>query len=511
MKVINLLLAQCLQAPQDVMLQTADESVTFGDLLQLVQEMVFQIYEMGLSKGDRVVVVANHDVNFIALYLASSVVGFEVIIPYDLRDASIPELVDIITTSKPRVILSLKDNKEFESSLQDSISCPIVNISCGVQCCEAPLLVKNPNSTDRYLTIFTSGTTGNPKAISISERAVIARVLDVAQVMEINKDSKILLSGPLNSTTGLLLVFVGLLRGATLVMPPLEGISALPSHVELHKLTHVMLQPLLLKQFINAQNKSDADLSSLKLVAYGAAPMPKSILRQAMSHLSCNWLQGYGLSETFGPFAWMTNDDHHGDITLGRVGRPGSTLEVVILDPEGKKLETDHIGEICVRGKTLMSGYCDFNNNILLPIDGWFQTGDLGKIDKDGFICLSGRASDVIITLDGFKIYPSEVEQLAYKSLSLDEAALVGYKGDNEEGELSTLCLYVENLDESPDVLFKEIESIIKENLSPEKWPHFIHLMSNPLPKNRNNKISKKLLLMQLTKGSILSTYIIKE
>jgi acyl-CoA synthetase (AMP-forming)/AMP-acid ligase II len=232
--------------------------------------------------------------------------------------------------------------------------------------------------------------------------------------------------------------------------------------------------------------------------------MPATVLARGRSLIKARWLQGYGLSETFGPFAWLSEEDHQSGGVDDRVGRIGDTLEVAVLGAEGEPLRPGEVGQIAVRGGTLMQGYCDFEAGRISPIDGWFITGDMGTLSSDGMLRLKGRASEFIKTMDGYKIFPSEVESWLYKLPKIREVAVVGRTFDEEVGEEPIACLYTSEPDRNASLWIDRVSAALEGVLSSEKWPRWIYLTDLPLPKNRNGKIAKRALGTALNKGELV-------
>jgi acyl-CoA synthetase (AMP-forming)/AMP-acid ligase II len=213
------------------------------------------------------------------------------------------------------------------------------------------------------------------EAIGISERLVAHRLESMTAALGVTSHARVFLSGLLNNTTGVIFAFGAFLHGATLVVPQGRDLATWPAQVEPSRATHVMLRPVALRRFVDAA--AGADLSSLRVVAYGAAAMPRGTLEAGRALMPCEWVHGYGLSETYGPFCWLDEAAHRaGRPRRGayNVGRPDSTVQLRLGPVPG---HPDGIGEVLVGGDTLMNGYLDVTTGAIAPPWTWLRTGDL--------------------------------------------------------------------------------------------------------------------------------------
>jgi acyl-CoA synthetase (AMP-forming)/AMP-acid ligase II len=338
-----------------------------------------------------------------------------------------------------------------------------------------------------FLVLFTSGTTGAPKAISVSEEVVARRVASVSDRLAFGPDSRVLMSGLLNNTTGVIFSFGALRHGAVSVFPDTRDVTTWPSEVARHGITHVMLRPVAMRRFLETAATSPADLSSLRVVAYGAAAMPRAVLDAGRRLLPCDWVQGYGLSETYGPFCWFDEPGHRADRHRRHtycVGRPDDTLEVRLEPVEGHP--DDGTGEVLVRGPALMEGYLDVGTGALHPPGEWLRTGDLGRWSPEGDLLLKGRLAGSLLSADGHRIYPEEVEAVLADVPGVDDVVLVG-----AAGERPVACLSGE-LGRSDDaVVRRAVTEALRAVLSPEKWPDLVSVTSAPFPRSANDKVMR--------------------
>ncbi|MFD9129395.1 AMP-binding protein [Kitasatospora sp. NPDC059571] len=463
---------------------------TRGQVRAEVARTAERLRAAGVTGGSRVLALLDHDPAGVFFLAAASALGLRVLMPYNLQAAAVPEWRTIVTTARPDAVVHLKADPAGLDELR-GLGAPVVRLA--PEDTPAPEgagpVVEHPAPVGNFLVLFTSGTTGAPKAISISEELICRRVETVTGHLLFSADARIFMSGLLNNTTGVIFSFGALLHGAVLVFPRGRDLADWPAQVAEHRVTHVMLRPIAMKRFLAAA--PGADLSSLRVVAYGAAAMPRAVLEEGRRALPCAWVQGYGLSETFGPFSWLDEQAHREQRYRRHaynVGRPDDTLEVRLLPVEG---HPEGVGEVALRGAARMEGYLDAATGAVEPPGEWLRTGDLGLWSPDGDLVLKGRLNASLMSANGHRIYPEEVEAVFAEIPGVDEAVLVGVAGRETLAERPVACLAGPLARRAPD----EIRAVVTERLtgvlSREKWPDLIWASPEPFPKSANDKVRK--------------------
>jgi acyl-CoA synthetase (AMP-forming)/AMP-acid ligase II len=340
--------------------------------------------------------------------------------------------------------------------------------------------------------LFSSGTTGSPKAISISEALVATKIASVTERLRFGADSRVFMSGLMNNTTGVIFTFGGLLRGATVVFPDDRDPGNWPGQVAAHRATHIQLRPVALKQFVAAAAASevDVDLSCLQVLAYGGASVPRAVLEEGRRLIPGDWIQGYGLSETYGPFCWLDEDAHRerryrADVYC--VGQPDDTVEVRLDPVDGHPAG---VGEVLVRG-AVMEGYLDVATREVRPPDAWFRTGDLGEWSKHGDLVLKGRITGSLLTENGHRIYPEEIEAVLADLPGADDVVLVGIAEAGAIVEHPVACVCGPISGESPAKIHEIVVGELEQALGREKWPDLVYASTVPFPKSANGKIMR--------------------
>ncbi|MFK8907799.1 class I adenylate-forming enzyme family protein [Streptomyces sp. YS-3] len=337
--------------------------------------------------------------------------------------------------------------------------------------------------------LHTSATTGQAKGVTVdhaSFRAIALGWLAVARPA----DAMVLVNCCPLYHGSMVVSLTYMAAGATVVlMPGFKPQTALAA-IETHRATHVWLVPQMLRFLLRAKSADTTDLSTLREILYGAAPMPPDIYAEAVERLGCGFRQVYGMTEVGGPFVTLGPEEHPAPDAVPEVipaGRVVPGMSARALDERGEEVEPGAIGEICVRGPGLMRGYWnDEAATAEITVDGWIRTGDLGHIDRDGLIRLIDRSKDLIIRA-GQNVYPSEIERALQTHPAVRDAAVVGVP-DEDFGEVPLAYVVVEE-----GTGTAELQAYLAQRLASYKRPRRIEFIDQ-VPRNPAGKIIKKLL-----------------
>jgi fatty-acyl-CoA synthase len=342
---------------------------------------------------------------------------------------------------------------------------------------------------------YTSGTTGHPKAGMLTH-GQFAFVINnhLADLMPgLSYRSRSLVVAPLSHGAGIHAV-INAARGAASILPLSDKLD--PDEVwrlvEQHRVDNMFTVPTIVKMLTEDPAVDRYDHSSLRHVIYAGAPMYRADQRHALRKLGRVLVQYYGLGEVTGNItvlpSWLhTEDDDAPDARVGTCGYPRTGMEIAILDPQGVRLKPFETGEICVRGPAVFIGY--YNNpeaNEKSFKHGWFHTGDLGHLDAQGFLYITGRASDMYIS-GGSNVYPREIEEALLTHPAVHEVAVLGMP-DAKWGETGVAVVVCKpGMSVDGQALLAHIEPCIAKY----KWPRQF-LFWDALPKSGYGKIVKK-------------------
>ncbi|MFM0638934.1 acyl-CoA synthetase [Paraburkholderia metrosideri] len=392
-----------------------------------------------------------------------------------VREAS-PALQQVIAIGKPRV------GELAYETLAQQMDAP-------------PFAAVDVDRDDPLWFFYTSGTTGRPKA-GVLTHGQMAFVLTnhIADLMPgLTHESRSLVVAPLSHGAGIH-AMVNVARAAASILPASEKLDAEEAWtlVQKHRVDNMFTVPTIVKMLTEHESVDRYDHSSLKYVIYAGAPMYREDQKHALRKLGNVLVQYYGLGEVTGnitvlPPALHTADDQAADSRVGTCGYARTGIEIGILDDEGHRLAAGASGEICVRGPAVFIGY--YNNveaNEKAFRHGWFHTGDLGHLDEQGFLYITGRSSDMYIS-GGSNVYPREVEEAILTHKAVQEVAVVGMP-DPKWGEIGVaVVVRREGWALEEDALLAHLEP----HLARYKWPKRC-VFWDVLPKSAYGKIVKK-------------------
>ena len=420
MKLVNLILKNSNNLDKNAFVSNS-KIYSYNLLCQYLQALIYDLQNRGLRAKNRVIMIADHDEDAIIFLAAASALELQIIMPYNLQNTAIQEWNNIIIDTSPDFIVYLKKDRD---KLHDIIANDCKIIELRLEHYSNSLINNKPSiysdiPVDNFLILYTSGTTGSPKAIMISEELVYKRILSVTKKLKFNQNSRIWMSGLINNTTGIIFSFGALYHGATLFFPDSRDVTKWLIQIKLNNISHMMLRPVSLREFIQKIVEIKLELPALEVIAYGASSLDVNLLELAQTLIPCQWIQGYGLSETFGPFCWLDETDHKNKRYFKSVyciGKPDETMEIKIED-----------GELLIRGDMLMRGYYSPINKAIKSRSEWFSTGDYVELSEDGYLNLKGRISATLLSRNGHKIYPEEVENIIRQINYVEDALLVNF------------------------------------------------------------------------------------
>lgn len=340
--------------------------------------------------------------------------------------------------------------------------------------------------------IGSGGTTGAPKAVVMPNRAMVAQTIALAGHMPDTCPVQ-LVSAPLTHAAGALTYPVLLQGGETVVFDGARPGELLRA-IESYRITRLFMPPTAIYAMLARPDVNSHDYSSLRYFLYGSAPMSPSKLREAIDVFGPVMTQFYGQAEAPTICTWFSPREHLEAITepshahrLQSVGRPSAVAAIRIIDKEGRPLPVGQVGEIAVRSDLQTLGYRDMPDEsaALGAADGYNRTGDVGHIDSDGFVYISDRARDMIIT-GGFNVFPSEVERVIWTHPSVKDCAVVG-RADDYWGEAVTAVV---ELKEGALEATDEILALCRSELGPVKTPK--QVIYGVLPRSPVGKVLKR-------------------
>lgn len=352
---------------------------------------------------------------------------------------------------------------------------------------------------------FTSGTTGSPKA-AILTHGQLAFVINnhLCDLLPgITHEDGSLVVAPITHGAGMHQLNI-IARGATTVMPAAQKFDVAEAFalIEKYRLTNLFTVPTILKMLVEHPSADQHDHSSLRYVIYAGASMYESDQKRALAKLGLVLVQYYGLGEVTGNITVLPHYDHNQQTMTDRprtCGFERTGMQISIQDDDGNELPPGGSGEVCVIGPAVFAGY--FNNpeaNAKAFRDGWFRTGDIGHMDANGYLFLTGRASDMYIS-GGSNVYPREIEEAILTHGAISEVAVVGVP-DPQWGEVGVAVCVLNPGARCDDA---ELLEFLRERIAKYKMPRRV-LYWDALPKSGYGKVPKRMVLDELKRRELI-------
>ena len=349
-----------------------------------------------------------------------------------------------------------------------------------------------PGPRDDLLQLYTSGTTGHPKGAchTLAAWSAWGGMCANAGWGRYGPQTSMLVCMPLYHIAALGTSLLALQSGARVVLMRRFEPAACLAQIESERVTDTLLAPAIIQALLTLPEAATRDLSSLSQLLYGAAPIAESLLARLRERLGCRLVQLYGMTENLGLSTFLATEDH--DPARGRLrscGRPYAENELRVVDPDGMEVPAGVIGEVLVRGPTLMR--CYWRNDAATQAalaDGWLHTGDAGYLDPDGWLYLMDRVQDMIVT-GGENVYPAEVENVLASHPSVLEVAVIGVP-DERWGEAVKAMVVLRAAARADAAPLLEHAST---RIASYKLPQSFEFLG-ALPRNASGKVLRRLL-----------------
>ena len=499
MNIANLLIKSAQAFPDYVALAKGEAPhLTYRNLLRKVSVMATHLrYRLTLQPGDRVAFAMTNGVEAIEIMYAIWHAGL-VAVPMNAK-LHPREFAFILQNAGARVCVVTPDLAESIAAIK--ADCPalerIIDVTTrdySFMAVGDPLSAAMTAPTDPAWLFYTSGTTGRPKGATLSHRNLLAMTLNYyADIDRPEPGGSILHVAPISHGSGLW-NFPLLARGGVQVFPD-SGRYDVPETVGLLRRwpdATIFLAPTMVKRLIDHPAAADITPGQIRTITYGGAPMYVSDLKTSLDMLGNVMVQLYGQGESPMTITHLSRAEHANrnhprwEQRLASAGLSDSCVEVRVVDEAGTPMPTGEVGEIIVRGETVMSGYWRNDEATAKSLrDGWLWTGDVGCFDEDGFLTLKDRSKDMIIS-GGSNIYPREIEDVLNAHPAVQECSVIG-RPHAEWGEEAVAFVVVR---EGQRITGAELDTLCLENIARYKRPKDYKFVA-ALPKNNYGKILK--------------------
>lgn len=483
----------------------SDETLTYADLDKRSNAVANALHDHGVAPGDRVALMMSNRVEYVVADLAVIKVGA---VKVPLNDMLTPDEFEyMLSDSRASTVIAGPGFTDTLADLRPNL--PDLNHSLGIsegqslpseftkfetlvadgETKTAPSVDIEPSETVAHY--YTGGTTGKPKGVVHSHRNMAMNTYAHAIELGITGDDTLLLMTPLPHSAGLFL-WGGLLTGATMVVRDgFEPKRALQD-IETQSISWTFMVPTMIYRLLDHAALDSFDTSTLKTLVYGAAPMTANRLEAGLDEFGAVFLQFYGQTEVPNLITTFGKDEHQHAVDAGlnerleSAGQPCLMADVKVVDYDtGEELPQGEIGEILATAPYTMDEYFELPEKTAETlVDGWIRTGDIGRIDEDGYLYLLDRDSDVIIT-GGMNVYSTEVEDALDRHPDIREIAVIGIPhSDWGEAIHAVVVSDTQSLSES------DIKAFADEHLADYKKPKSVEFVDE-IPKTPYGKQDK--------------------
>ncbi|WP_434666062.1 AMP-binding protein [Paraburkholderia sp. A3BS-1L] len=489
-----------------------DRQLSFRQLDERSTRLGNALLALGLTRGDRVAVQARNCTELVEIECALYKTGL-VKAALNPRFTS-HEAADVVENCAPRVLIAgpgytayTRESAGFasiETFVAIGIEVPgYASYEALIERAGTSAPQYHPQAADLAVLHFSSGSTGRIKAAmqTYGNRLASLRKIVLGMDPPARPGDRLALIGPVTHASGMLMQPY-LFCGATLVLfDAFEPARFIDDIARLH-ITHAFMVPAMINMVLGESALDTADLSSLKMLSYGAAPMAPARIEEAWARIGPILSQGYGASESTSGVTRLSIADHahalaHRPARLASCGRPLGETEVCVVDDAGREVSGDTIGEIVIRGNDVFHGYWgapEATAEVL--VDGWLRTGDLARVDEEGFIYLVDRKKDMIIS-GGFNVYPNEVEAAIYRHPDVLEACVVGVPDDKWGEAVKAVVVLKPGREAAVQTLVAHCRALLADY----KLPRSVTFVAD-LPKNASGKVARKLVREQYWQGA---------
>ncbi|MDP8259491.1 MAG: class I adenylate-forming enzyme family protein [Candidatus Gygaella obscura] len=471
------------------------KEITFIELRDNVFKLTNALGSLGLKKHDKVAIYLPNCPQYIYTYLAIWC-SCATAVPLDFMLTE-EELISCIDHSEAKIIIAKKKSRVSFSDIKNKCKLlqEVVLLDEGEEFVNFNILLNNVkedypkaecSDKDYSIIFYTSGTTGKPKGVLINYAQIAAPAMGMKHFVGLNDKDIALCAIPLSHLGGLVFLQSIIFLGTTVVLMerfmPVEFLK----NITEYKVTCFWIVPSMYYAILQLKEFESYDLSSLQWVVSFGAPSSAEQLRRFHKYCpQAEFVNGWGMTETNAPSVVIPK----GSKKLESVGLPAPWVELKILDSNNKEVKKTEVGEIVVKGWVVTDGYYkDDELTKQTKRNGWFYTGDLGRLDTEGYLYICGRKKEMI-KVGGEIVFEPEVEAALHKHPAVSEVAVIGVK-DKLRTEVPKAFIV---LKEDTQFAEEEIVFFLKKHLAHFKIPHYFEVLDT-LPKTRSGKVDKKVL-----------------
>jgi long-chain acyl-CoA synthetase len=474
--------------PEQVAVKLDDFALNYGLLEQAAKRIAGMLAARGIEPGDRVALMLPNVPHFVVAYYGILRAG-AVVVPMNVLNKQ-REVEYYLRDSGAKVMFVWDDFAEEADPAAADVGCESISVKPGEF--EQTLFATDPveelverESGDTAVLLYTSGTTGTPKGAELTHDNLLRNCRASRDLFDLGAGVVVLGALPLFHSFGQTCAMNNCVvaAGVLTLLPRFDPVKALEI-IERDQVAVFEGVPSMYGAILNVPDHERYDTSTLRCCASGGAAMPVELMRGFEQAFNCEILEGYGLSET-SPVASFNHPDR--ERKPGSIGTPIAGVEMKVVDNSDNETAPGEVGEIVIRGHNVMKGYWgrpDATSEAMRG--GWFHTGDLARVDADGYFFIVDRKKDMIIR-NGFNVYPREIEEVLYEHPAVREAAVIGMPHDEFGEEIGAAV----SIKDGAAVTADEIRDFVKDQVAAYKYPRKIWIVDE-LPKGPTGKILKR-------------------
>ena len=484
------------ERPDTVAIEHEGRSLTFDQTDDVTRRLIGLLQSHGVAKGDRIAWFGKNSDRYCLLYLAAARMG-AVIVPVGWRLAP-PEVTYILKDTGAKLVFTGEGFAPTaqEIAVQLDPQPTVLDVEAAMRAAGEmpPADYQPPHEDDPVLQLYTSGTTGNPKGVQLSNKNLLSlRSLgNQAGVdwTQYEPDDCVLFAMPCAHIGGTGLITTSIANGVRCRIDAEFTPDGVLGAIEAGA-THLFIVPAALQMVVQHPKAADTDFGKLKYLMYGAAPMPLELLKEAVKTMpNAGFVQLYGMTETTGTVTALPPEDHSidGNKRMRSAGKAVPGAKVEIRGPDNQELPLGEIGEVCIQSPSNTAGYWNLPDATAgtIDADGWVHTGDAAIMDEDGYVYIQDRIKDMIIS-GGENVYPAEVESAIYGHPAIAEVAVIGIPSEKwgEEVKACVVCKPGHEIDAN------DVIAYTRERVAAFKAPKSVDVIAE-LPRNATGKILRR-------------------
>ena len=474
-----------------------DQTWSFAQLHERSSRTANALKAAGVGLGDRMALLTKNCAECFELMYACNKIG-AIFTGLNWRLAP-TEIQAIVQDAQPKVIIVSAAEEALLTDACRKLSCikRIVVLGEDFDGWRKAAADSDPGHSgapdEVALLLYTSGTTGLPKGVMLTNQSMSFTPRLAAESWGMDADSVNLVAMPMFHIGGCGYGSSTMTVGGHTILLREVNPARIIEVIAKHKVTHTFLVPTVVQAVLEVPHVKEADLSSMQLLMYGAAPMGDVLLRRAIDVLGCQFMQAYGMTETAGTVVVLPPEDHEPQgpraALLSSVGRVLPWVDMRVVDPQTKSdMPTGQVGEIWLRSAMVMQGYWNKPQDTAETLleDGWLRTGDAAYLDADGYIYLFDRFKDLIIS-GGENIYPAEIENILNGHPAILEVAVIGMPHPRWGESPRAVVVLRQDMQATEQALI----SYTRGHLAHYKCPTSV-VFTTQLPRNASGKLLKR-------------------